>query len=199
MKGGLFQMQNNKQITLNDIFSSGKEMLQNRLAIIEPGEKISSLKDSVLKEAKVSWPGVFKQIEEKIPDLLNIGIPDILLMAWNKYSILLKYLDKDKYPPDETFLVNLVDHTIKSEHHPFIEILFNEVPKTRIDFTITISLAFKGIILKIQDGKIMEIMTGSCKAKGSVKCENLVLPEMESDSFTLPGSIKLGDGIPIAG
>jgi hypothetical protein len=33
----------------------------------------------------------------------------------------------------------------------------------------------EGIILKIQDGKIKEITTGTCKGKGTVMCENIVI------------------------
>lgn len=189
---------NNSQITLNQFFSLEKELLQKRLPIIESSEKISSLKERVLKEAKVKWPVAFNKIVEKIEDIFDIGILDIMVMAWNKYRILLKYLDREKYPPSETFLVPLAEQTIKSEHHPFIEILINDELVGKIEFNITISLMLKGIILKIQDGKIKEVLIGTCKGKGTVKCENLVILEKETESISLPGAIDLGEGIPIA-
>lgn len=187
----------NPQITLNQFFSLEKDLWQKRLSMIESSEKISLLKESVLQEARVKWPLAFDTIAEKITDILNIGIPDIMVMAWNKYKILLKYLDKQKYPPSETFLVPLAEHTIKSEHRPYIEILINDKPVGKIEFNIAISLALKGIILKIQDGKIKEVITGTCKGKGTIRCENLVILEKETESISLPGSINLGEGMPI--
>jgi hypothetical protein len=74
----------------------------------------------------------------------------------------------------------------------------NEKQVGKIEFNIDISLTLKGIILKIRDGRIKEILTGSCKGKGTVRYGNLVITEKETGSFTLPGSIDLGDGIPIA-
>lgn len=91
----------------------------------------------------------------------------------------------------------MAEHTIKSEHKPYIEILINDKSVGKIDFNINISLTLKGIILKIRDGKIQEIQTGSCKGKGTIKCENFVILEKETESISLPGSINLGEGIPI--
>jgi hypothetical protein len=155
------------------------------------------MKEKIIKEAKCKWPIAFQIIIEKIADILDIGILDIMVMTWKKYGILLKYADSEKCPPGETFLVPLVDHTIKSEHCPSIEILINGKPVGKINFHITISLIIEGIILKIQDGKIKEITTGACKGKGCVMCENIVILEKKTLPICLPGSISLGEGIPI--
>ena len=55
----------------------------------------------------------------------------------------------------------------------------------------------EGIILKIQEGKIKEITTGTCKGKGTVECENILILERKTRPFCLPGSVSLGEGIPI--
>lgn len=198
MKGGKHQMENSAQVTLNDFFYSGKENAQGFLNRIDQGPKFISLKEEAVKESRVQWPVLSVKLEESIADLLNTGIPDIFLRAWNKYKILLKYLDREKYPPDQTFLVTLSEHTIQSEHHPYLEIYINEKSIAKIEFSIALSLKLNGIILKIRNGKIMEILTGTCKAKGSVTCEDIPVMEKESETFALPGSIKLGDGVPIA-
>lgn len=187
------------QITLNQFFSfKGEELSQSRLSAMESSRKISSLKEVFSKEVKgIRWHVVFNEIMKKVGDLLNIGVSDIMVMAWNKYSLLLKYLDREKYSPDETFLVPLAEHTIKSEHHPYIEILINDKTVGKIGFDINISLNLEGIILKIQDGKIKEILTGSCKGKGTISHGDFVISEKSLEPIQLPGSIDLGEGIPI--
>ncbi|GAH43635.1 unnamed protein product, partial [marine sediment metagenome] len=50
-----------------------------------------------------------------------------------------------------------------------------------------IMLMLKGITLKIKGGKIREIITGSCKGKGIIMCENFKIMEKETESFPLPG------------
>ncbi len=190
---------NQPPITLNHFFSfHGKELPQNSLSGIESNEKISSLKEAFSREAKgIKWSVAFREMIKKIEDLLNIGVPDIMVKAWNKYSLLLKYSDKKKYSPDETFLVPLAEHTIKSEHHPYLEILINNKPVGKMVFDINIALMLEGIILKIQDGKIKEILTGSCKGKGTIKHGDFVIFEKASGPISLPGTLDLGDGLPI--
>lgn len=194
MNGGIM---NNLEITLNQFFSL-KELAQSRLSTIESSEKMSLLKEKVSKEIKeIRWPVTFNEIIKKVEDLLNISVSDIMVSAWNKYRELLKYTDKGKYPPDVSVLVPLAEHTIKSVHKPSIEILINDKPVGKIDFDINIALTLKGFILKIQDGKIKEIKTGNCKGKGTIKCEDFVILAKETESFPLPGSINLGEGVAI--
>ncbi|MFC2032405.1 hypothetical protein ACFLUS_03455 [Chloroflexota bacterium] len=188
-----------QQITLNQFFSSQTQLSAKRLSSAESSEKMAAVKRKLLQEAKVMWPVMLDIFLEKIKDILNITIPDIMIAAWNKYKILLQYKDREKYPPCDTFLVHLAEHSFQSLHKPFIEIWINNQLVDTIDFDITVALTLKGISLKIQDGKIKEIIMGTCKGKGSIKCENKLILEKEMKSFTLPDSIKLGEGVPIIG
>ncbi|MBN1190178.1 MAG: hypothetical protein JXA46_10530 [Dehalococcoidales bacterium] len=188
-----------EQVTLNHFFSSQTQLSTRSFSPVESCEKMLSVKRLLLQQAGVTWPLVLDTFLEKTRDILNIDIPDIMTAAWNKYKILLKYKDKEKYPPDDTFLVHLAEHTFRSMHQPFIEIRVNDQLVDTIDFEIALSLTLKGIALKIRDGKIREISAGECKGKGSVHCENRLILEKETKSFTLPGTISLGDGVPIVG
>jgi len=192
---------NQPSITLNKFFFEGeKDLSSKKLSALESATGVVSLRATILTDAKaVGWTTTWSEIVEKMKDLLDIGIPEIMVSAWNKYRILLKYLDREKYPPDETFLVPLAEHTIRSVHRPFIEILINDQSVAKIQFDLDLSLYLKEATLKIQDGKIKEILVGSCKGKGVMKCEGLVILERETDSVVLPGRISLGDGLPISG
>jgi hypothetical protein len=183
------------EITLHQFFA----LKEDALSAIELSKGMEALKEKIQKESTaIKWPVALNEITKKVGDLLDISVIDIMVKAWNKYRELLKYTDKEKYPPDMSVLVPLAEHTIKSEHKPYLEILINEKPAGKIDFNINISLTLKGMILKIQDGKIKEIKTGSCKGKGNVKLEDFVIMERETDSISLPGSINLGEGVAIA-
>ncbi len=182
-------------ITLNQFFPLKEDVFST----IDSSKGITSLKEKIQKEStEINWTIALNEITEKVKDLLNINVVDIMVKAWNKYGELLKYTDKEKYPPDVSVLVPLVEHKIKSEHKPYLEILINDKSIGKINFNINISLTLKGIILKIQDGKIKEIKTGSCKGKGILKLEDFVIMEKESESISLPGSINLGEGVSIA-
>lgn len=186
-------------ITLKDFFSYRENAVpEKKLSEAESGKGMSSVKQEITKGAKeTKWPVARDEIIKKVGDLLNVGIPEIMVGAWNKYREILKYADREKYDPEETILVPLVEHTIKSEHHPYLEVLINDKPVGKIRCDILISLTVKGITLKIQDAKIKEILTGTCKGKGTLKLENCVILEEDTESLPLPGSISLGEGVPI--
>ena len=184
--------------TLIDFFGLEKKHLEEKRSGMEATATFTSLKETILKDANdVCWPTAYDTVVDKVGDLLNIRLSEIMIGAWKKYSLLLKYCDPTRYGPDETFLVPLAEHTISSTHKPYIEIHVNEEPVTKIHFPIMLSLVLEGFVLKVQGGKIKEIQTGTCRGKGEIQCEGVTIREKQTDTCTLPGVIHLGDGVPI--
>jgi hypothetical protein len=185
-------------ITLKDIFFREPGDLKVKFPAAASVKSLSALQDSLRRESdKISFRAAMEEVIQGAQSLMNIKIEDVLLPAWKKYLSLRKYLDKDKYPPETTSMVPVAEHTVKSEHHPFLELLLNDTPVGRIDFTIAVTLVVKGMILVIRDGKIRGIKTGECRAKGTVSCENIVIVEKISEIVVLPGTIACDEGIPI--
>ncbi len=188
----------NEELTLDKFFATEGGFLPEQVSRIEASDTLSALKKKLAAEARVKWPIAFGMILERLRDITNIKMLDIMTGAWKKYQVLLKYTDKEKYPPGESFLVPMAEHTIKSEHHPALEILVNGHKFDTIVLDISLSLALKGVMLKVQDARIMEVAIGSCTGKGTLKFKDLVIMQRETETVSFPGSIKLGDGIPIA-
>jgi hypothetical protein len=190
---------NERVITLDSFFSIAEKAKSAKLRpMLDSVEVVSALKEKVATLGKgLKWPGTLDGLLEKIPGLLNIQLTDIFATAWNKYRELRKYTNQEKYPPSETVLVSMAEHKIESVHQPYIEIMIDEVLWKKIDFQITVTMKLKGFVLKIQGGKIKEIRTGDLKGIGKIKCEGMVLLEKETESVDLPGTINLGEGIPI--
>jgi hypothetical protein len=190
---------NNSPTTLNHFFLfNAQNLAQEKLASLESSEMITALRESLSQKARgITWPVAFDNILQGIKELLDVRLEDILVAAWNTTRELAKYHDPEKYAPNETVLVHLVEHTINSQLHPALEVLINDIVVEKIDFIIKLALSFQGIILKIKEGKIKEIMPGSCKGKGKLSLGNFDLIEEETKTFILPRSINLGEGIPI--
>jgi hypothetical protein len=189
----------NQSPSLNHFFAyNGPGLSRRSLAALESGEKMSALKESIARDVSgVSWPVAFSELLNKIGDVLDIRLTDILVAAWHKYREIRKYSDRAAYPPDETFLVPLAGHTVRSVHHPRIEILVDDHPVATVELEIEIDLSLEGAIRKISDGKIKGATTGSCTGKGTIKCEGFTVLEKETEPFRLPGTIDLREGIPI--
>lgn len=100
-----------------------------------------------------------------------------------KYEEVNQYLDTEKYGVENTFLIPLIEHTVFSQHHPKIGVSLGEIHLTDINFNVHFELIFKGIILKINGGKIQDVNAGKCKSKASLSCEGVVMFEDESREF----------------
>ncbi|GEM_PF-2797109 len=185
-----------KAATLSQFFSLTREACLEGMAKLD-SKGNAGTKEKIQKNAKIKWSLVLERIVDHLPGMLDIPIPEIVAKAWSGYKELHKYRDRDAYPPGETFLLPTASHTIKSEHHPVLEIRINGKEIGKIEFTVTVALLLDGLILKIQDARIKEIIIGSCAGEGSIMCQNTVILTKKSPSIYLPESVDLGEGIPI--
>lgn len=138
----------------------------------------------------------FEMVVNHLSEVLHIDVRAILLCAWNTSSEILQYADPKKYPPDQAFMVPLVEHTITSEHTPSLKLTLNKAPVGEIELAVKLELAVKGVILKIQNKRIMAVEPGTCKGNGSVRYGDLVLIEKKS-TFNFPGTFAFATGIPL--
>ncbi|MBZ5563046.1 MAG: hypothetical protein LAP13_11585 [Acidobacteriia bacterium] len=185
------------EITLKDVFpTAARGLAKSMMAVLASCSSTRQLQEHLLNQVKgVQWAWVLKEIWCKIPELLDVKLVNVLSGAFNKAREFEKYTDPKKYPPDQVILADLAEHTLKSEHHPYVEVLLNDQPVGRLVFDVAVALVLKGLVLKIQNARIKAISPGSCQAKGSIALEKAVLVERALTPLTLPGFIDLGEGI----
>ena len=138
-----------------------------------------------------------KAVAEESQDLLNLNVLDVLVDAWKKYLQIEQYADAAKYGPGEKILAPLAEHTVKSQHHPCLQILLKEHEVGSVKFNLEFSLTLEGFVLMVQDAKILEIQTGSGKGEGSLSLAEITLWKREVKPVRFPGHISLGSGIPL--
>ena len=189
--------------TLNDFFPIDS-LSDKKLGEIIASEDFKQTKERIIKELKgIPVPDRFYELLIKqINEVLNIDIRAILISAWTQTGEFLKYVNPADHPPEEPVLVALKEHKITSEHYPIVKPYLNKIPLREIQFHILLELTLKAVVLKIKNGRIMEVLPGACQGAGSVKLgetELLRYPLLQKDSgmVTLPVSIELEDGIPI--
>jgi hypothetical protein len=185
-----------QSLTLSDVVGfSPRELSNKEWSQLEYGKGIVELRRQI-EEARLpaGWAGLRDKILAEAGDLLDIRLLDVMCWAWKKGRELEAYRDTERYPPDKTFSVPLVEHKITSTHTPHVDIRINGKKVGSIHFTVTIEIAIKAITLEIQNARIKKIHAGDCKAKGRFLCEGVLLTERESNSLDLPGTIDLGEG-----
>jgi len=193
-------------LTMKDMFEvqNAKDATQAMGAAkrqeLEASQAATALKEEVAKKSKlIRWSAVQDVLFEKTVEALDIPVLTFLLPAWKKYREIVEFADTEKHPANEVNLVSLADHTVKVEHHPYLQVTYRgiEIPKAKLEFTLMGDLTLEGVILKIQNGKIKAIQGGAVKWGGELLLENRSVLKKESRSYDLTGSLELGEGIPL--
>ncbi len=168
------------------------------LAAVVRSEEFAPVRKEVLARLKgAPLPkGFFELVLKQLHGLLDIDLRAILLNAWMRSDTLREHVDQKELSEDEALLLRLAEHTITSEHAPALKPSVNNVPLGEIRFTVKLELILDGVILKIQNGRIMEFIIGSCEGKGELKCGDASIVEKELEAVALEGTVDLGEGIP---
>jgi hypothetical protein len=185
--------------TLTSFFgTAGVAALQQGATAVSASPALAGLAQRLATQVEMfSWPGLLGDILAKAPDLLELDPSKILANAWARDAEFRKYADPELYPPDETVLVELVHHVIKSTQEPKLEIVAANKVLDTVDFKLAMAITIEGAILHIRDGKIWEVALGNCTASGSLSCEGLSLFERKSEPFKLPGKLEFSEPMSI--
>jgi hypothetical protein len=153
-----------------------------------PAGKWKDLHDQLSAEVKgIKWVPM-PDLIEKIGELLQIEIPDLLLDSWKKCDELQAALEESKESPQSKIYVGLAEHTITSEHTPYIELRIAKMETQKIEFKLKLVFTLKACELKIQGGLIKQARTGACEIEGTLSRGPLVLATKKLAPIHLPGS-----------
>ena len=127
-------------------------------------------------------------LTSKIGELFNVELPDLLIVSWEKARQLQEALEESRRSPEQVIVLDLAEHAITNEYHPYIEIRIAGMPlPKKIEFQVQIVTRLKGIILRVQAGTITEIQAGSCDFEGKIKYEDLTIAEKKVGPLELLG------------
>ncbi|RMI19778.1 MAG: hypothetical protein D6681_02745 [Calditrichaeota bacterium] len=190
-------MENQSTPTLNRFFAV-KELAGELYSRIVDSDQFRPIRRKLQKQLKgiPLTDGLWNEIFQEVNKLLNIDLRAILINAWGASKELIKYTNPKKYPPDETILIPLAKHTVVSEHHPSIRPTVNGVSVGDITFDVVLELALEGVILRVEQGRIMGFTIGACKAKGTLDFGEFSLLKKEGKIPELGGTVRFEKGIP---
>ena len=180
------------------LFDSNAEVAGKTRERMEKEPEGVDLRAELAKKSRlIKWDVVADVLLDRAVEMSDIPLAKILLPAWKKYREIEKFADPQSYPPEDTELVSLVEHTVQTEHKSSLEILFKGVQVKVIDFTVATELTLEGVVLHIRGGRVMAIEAGSVKGKASLAMESQIVLERPLGPLSFPGKIDLGDGVPL--
>lgn len=114
------------------------------------------------------------ELSGPITEMLAVDLGDILAGGWRTYR---RLQDAFIASRAETVLVPLAEHDVTSIHRPHIELLLNDTVVGRIEFEVQLSLELEGVVLKLRDERVVDVLAGRVRARGSLACEGIPIVE----------------------
>jgi hypothetical protein len=175
---------NNPSLNLRTLFS-----FPDPAATTAPSNQWQEFQSRLGREVKtIKWPAAMPDLVSKVGELFNFELPGLLVPSWKKARELQEALEESRKSPDEVIVLELAEHEITNEYHPYVEIRIAGLPlPKKIEFKVQIVTQLKGINLKIQAGTITEIQAGSCDFEGKVKYQDLTIAEKKLGPIELLG------------
>lgn len=159
----------------------------------DPGDdNWQAFQNKLAEEAKgIKWTAAMPDLGAKICELLDIKLHNILLTAWKKVEALREVLETSRKSPDKSTFLDLAEHNIDYATKPSVDVKIKGVTARKITLDLALNMKLKGFTLKVQNGGIREIQTGSCEVKGNIKYEKLPIAEKKLAPIKFPLSIRI--------
>jgi len=178
-------------ITLADFFGPALHDLASQVEVtLDTNMELRSLQETLTRMLpKSAVAALSKTIAGRMQELLDVEISDVLGSAWSKSKEIREAIKATKLNSNETVLIPLMEHTIESEHRPYVDIRQGQITLARVTFQVSLEVLLKGAELKIEKGRIQEIITGEAKTVGKLRLGGATLLERKIESLHVAGPV----------
>ncbi|WP_432929524.1 hypothetical protein ACQPZZ_05420 [Microbispora sp. CA-135349] len=125
---------------------------------------------------------------------LDLGV--VLLSGWTKYRALVDAGRRTMKPGAGGEPVRLYEHTITSEHKPWVAVLVNEEQVFRVDFGVTLEFVVASLDAYVADGRLEHLRAGDFTASITWTVRGFPVKKVRF-ARPIPVRVRLGGGIPL--
>jgi len=146
---------------------------------------------------EIDWPSLAGDIGEKIGEMFDIPLVDLLIGAWNDLRALRDCGDPSRGGAGAHDTVPLVDHDLEASFKPHLDVIVAGMPTARVEFEISAGLELHAVVLVVENGTIRAVRVGFCQATAKVSCHGVTVFERSSRKLDWPGEIALPRPVPL--
>jgi hypothetical protein len=125
------------------------------------------------------------QVADAANGLLDLDLGDLVIAGWRKQGQLAAAAERTAANPGTSEVVELATHRISSAHHPYVELLVNDVHVATVTFDLTIEFVVKALVVTVRDGHVVSLHTGACDVAATLAAEGVQLASRRAH-FELP-------------
>jgi hypothetical protein len=121
--------------------------------------------------------------------LLDLDLGDLVIAGWRKQGQLAAAAERTAANPGTSELVELATHRVSSVHHPYVELLVNDVRVTTVNFELDLEFEVKALVATVRDGHLVSLHSGNCDLSATLTAEDIRLASRRQQ-FSLPVLVR---------
>jgi hypothetical protein len=188
---------NLEDITVADLFALSPE----NAASVELRLKSDDFKkaEAAAKELArpIAWTQLRPKLASTVASAMQVKVLDGWVAAWQKWKDVKEGAEKSCEDPEAVVPCELMEHTIVSELHPYLEVYAGPTRVQRVDFDVTLTTEIDGVLLNMKGGSLISIWPGRFQWKGSIGLHGAELLSQPLGRLDLPGKVNLKEPIAI--
>lgn len=189
---------NLEELSVADLFALTREN-SAKLAAGLDAEDFKAIKEEAKSLSEpLEWGELRTEIAGVMTDALDTKVLGGWVSAWQKIKEVKETAEKSRKAPKEPFSCNLLEHSIESTLHPYVNVLLGSKVIQKVDFEVTLSTEIDALLLNFMDGRLVSIQPGRCEWSGSITMQGAQLLEKKLAQLDLPGRVLLKNPIRLA-
>ena len=129
------------------------------------------------------------QVAAVADGVLTLDLGDLVVAGWRKQGQLAAAAERTAANPGTSELVELATHRVSSVHHPYVELLVNDVRVTTVNFELDLQFEIKALVATVRDGHLVSLHSGDCDLSATLTAEDIRLVSRRKQ-FSLPVLVR---------
>src|SRR5215218_3251556 len=125
------------------------------------------------------------QVAAVADGVLDLDLGDLVVAGWRKQGQLAAAAERTAANPGTAELVELATHRVSSIHHPYVELLVNDVRVTTVNFELDLEFEIKALVATLRDGHLVSLHSWDCDLSATLTAEGIRLASKRR-RFDLP-------------
>ena len=150
---------------------------------------LGSLDNALGLVAQTTREAAGDQVAAVANGVLALDLGDLVIAGWRKQGQLAAAAERTAATPGTPELVELAPHRVSSVHHPYVELLVNDVRVTTVNFELDLQFEIKALVATVRDGHLVSLHSGDCDLSATLTAENIRLASRRQQ-FSLPVLVR---------
>jgi len=129
-----------------------------------------------------------------VSQALDFEVSDVVVWAWKTRSALLEAARETHATPGLVREVKVKTYALPWDYEMHLDVVINGARTATVKFVLSIALEITALAATVQDGRLMALGSGRCKASALLEAEGRMLAQRQM-TLDLPAEVKVGEGV----